>query len=130
MAADDQTAGGSMLTGIDHVQIAIPKDGEPEARRFYVDVLGFMEVPKPPAQAARGGCWFELGALKLHLGVDKDFHPATKAHVAFLTRDLAGFSARARAGGYRIAEDVPVDGYDRLFVFDPFGNRIELMQPK
>ncbi|HUD53222.1 VOC family protein [Parvibaculum sp.] len=119
-----------MLTGIDHVQIAIPEKGEDEARRFYLDVLGFTEVPKPPVQAARGGAWFERGPLKLHLGVDKDFHPATKAHVAFLTDDLDGLAARAHAGGYRLAEDVPVEGYDRLFVFDPFGNRIELMQPK
>lgn len=119
-----------MLTGIDHVQIAIPANGEDEARRFYLGVLGFTEVPKPPVQAARGGCWFELGALKLHLGVDKTFHPATKAHVAFLTNNLQGLAARAQAGGYRLAEDVAVEGYDRLFVFDPFGNRIELMQPK
>lgn len=119
-----------MLTGIDHVQIAIPEKGEDEARRFYLDVLGFTEVQKPAVQAARGGCWFERGPLKLHLGVDKDFHPATKAHVAFLTDDLGGLAARARTGGYRLAEDVPVEGYDRLFVFDPFGNRIELMQPK
>lgn len=119
-----------MLTGIDHVQIAIPARGEDEARRFYIDVLGFTEVPKPAVQAARGGCWFECGSLRLHLGVDKDFHPATKAHVAFLTGDLDSLAARAREGGYRLAEDVPVEGYDRLFVFDPFGNRIELMQPK
>lgn len=119
-----------MLTGIDHVQIAIPAGKEDEARRFYVDVLGFHEIPKPAEQAKRGGCWFELGRLKLHLGVDKDFHPATKAHVAFLTDNLAGLAAEAKKSGYRLAEDVPVEGYDRLFVFDPFGNRIELMQPK
>jgi len=119
-----------MLTGIDHVQIAIPAGSEDEAQHFYVGVLGFAEVPKPSAQAARGGCWFERGPLKLHLGVDKDFHPATKAHVAFLTDDLQGLATRARDAGYRLAEDVPVEGYDRIFVFDPFGNRIELMQRK
>jgi catechol 2,3-dioxygenase-like lactoylglutathione lyase family enzyme len=119
-----------MLTGIDHVQIAIPALGEQEARLFYVDVLGFTEVPKPAELAARGGGWFELGSLRLHLGVDKDFHPATKAHVAFLTDDLQGLATRARDAGYRLAEDVPVEGYDRIFVFDPFGNRIELMQRK
>lgn len=119
-----------MLTGIDHVQIAIPALGEEEARRFYVDVLGFTEVPKPAELATRGGGWFELGPLRLHLGVDKDFHAATKAHIAFLTSDLATLIARARAGGYRLVEDTGIEGYDRIFVFDPFGNRIELMQRK
>jgi catechol 2,3-dioxygenase-like lactoylglutathione lyase family enzyme len=119
-----------MLTGIDHVQIAIPAGREDEARRFYAGILGLSEVPKPAELAGRGGCWFKSGALTVHLGVDKDFHPATRAHTAFLTDDLASLAARARAGGCRIVDDEPLEGYDRIFIHDPFGNRLELMQPK
>jgi catechol 2,3-dioxygenase-like lactoylglutathione lyase family enzyme len=80
--------------------------------------------------AARGGCWFEDGELKIHLGVEKNFVPAKKAHPAFIVDDLTGLEAALKRAGYPIAHDEPLAGYDRLFVSDPFGNRIELMQVK
>jgi len=92
-------------------------------------VLGLGEREKPANLAARGGCWFELGSVKVHLGVDRDFHPAAKAHPAFLVDDVRALARRIEAAGYRIVEDEPLEGYDRLYVYDPFGNRIELMQP-
>ncbi len=114
---------------LDHVQLAMPPGREAEARIFYEDILGIPEVSKPPHLAARGGCWFENGPLKVHLGVEADFAPARKAHPAFVVDDLRDLAARLETGGYRIAEDQPLRGYDRLYVDDPFGNRIELMQP-
>jgi catechol 2,3-dioxygenase-like lactoylglutathione lyase family enzyme len=115
------------FAAIDHVQLAIPRGGEPVARLFYVDLLGFVEVPKPSEQAGRGGCWFESGDVKLHLGVEDDFHPARKAHPALRCRDYLGLLARLAAAGVetRAAEDVP--GVRRCHVSDPFGNRIELV---
>jgi catechol 2,3-dioxygenase-like lactoylglutathione lyase family enzyme len=112
------------LRGIDHVQLAMPRDGEAVARTFYVDVLGLVEVPKPAALAGRGGCWFELGATRVHLGVEDDFRPARKAHPALLVDGLAAFVAD-RGLVFTWAADVPdlVHGY----VDDPFGNRIELV---
>ncbi len=92
--------------------------------------LGIAEVEKPLHLAARGGCWFENGSLKVHLGVEAQFVPARKAHPAFIVDDLHGLAARLEKGGYRVAEDQPLAGYDRLYVDDPFGNRIELMEPK
>ena len=114
---------------IDHVQLAMPKGKEEDARRFYAGALGFSEVAKPPHLAARGGCWFEHGALKLHLGVEDDFRPARKAHPALIVDDLGALAADLLRLGYRMADDQPPEGYDRIFVDDPFGNRIELMQP-
>ena len=116
------------LTRIDHVQLAMPEGGEAEARAFYQGALGIPEVLKPPHLAARGGCWFEAGPLKVHLGVDADFRPARKAHPAFRVVDLAGLSARIEAEGYRVVPDGMVDGCARLYVDDPFGNRIELIE--
>lgn len=78
--------------------------------------------------AKRGGAWFAGGGVNLHLGVEADFRPAVKAHPAFRVSDIDGIEHRARQGGYRIASDEPLPGYKRIFVYDPFGNRIELME--
>lgn len=115
------------VRGLDHVQLAIPAGGEDRARAFWVGLLGMKEVPKPP-QLSPSGCWFAAGALSLHLGVDQDFRPATKAHPALLVDDLAGLRARLEAEGYTTRDDTPIEGYERFFADDPFGNRIEFMQ--
>jgi len=116
------------LRSMDHVLLAMPPQREAEARAFYQDLLGIPEVRKPDNLLGRGGCWFEKGPVKIHLGVEKDFRPARKAHPAFLVEDVRGLAARVSAAGYEVSEDEPLAGYDRMYVYDPFGNRIELMQ--
>jgi catechol 2,3-dioxygenase-like lactoylglutathione lyase family enzyme len=116
------------IVGIEHVQLAMPAGREAEARDFYAGLLGIPETPKPPELARRGGVWFEDGPVKLHLGVDADFHPARKAHPALLVRDLRALVERLRDAQVEVVED-PLEGYDRVYVFDPFGNRLELMEP-
>lgn len=118
------------VTGLHHVQLAIPRGQEDEARSFYVEVLGFEEVPKPENLEGRGGAWFRSGAAEVHLGVEDDFRPARKAHPAFLVEDLARLVKRCEAAGYAVTSDEPLAGYDRGYVADPFGNRIELLQAK
>jgi len=112
---------------IDHVQIAIPPGGEPEARRFFGDLLGLREIPKPPELAAHGGCWFDLGAQQFHVGIDGDFRAATKAHVAFVTDAFDATQDRLAAAGYPPRSGARVNGRRRFFADDPFGNRIELV---
>ena len=114
---------------IDHILIAMPPGREDEARAFYHGILGLVEKVKPSQLAERGGCWFESGALQVHLGVQKDFIPARKAHPAFIVDDLAGMVRKAQQAGYKVAADQPIEGYDRRHVDDPFGNRIELIEP-
>ncbi len=116
--------------GLDHVQLAIPAGGEDRARAFYRDVLGLVEESKPAHLAARGGLWLRGGDLRLHLGVDPDFAPVRKAHPALLVRGLEAMAARCAAAGYEPLADQPLDGYARCYVYDPFGNRIELMEPE
>jgi len=116
------------VLSLDHVQLAMPAGREAEARAFYQGLLGIPEQVKPPNLAKRGGCWFERGALKVHLGVEKDFRPARKAHPAFIVDAVRAMAARIKAAGFRVVEDEPLEGYDRVFVDDPFGNRIELME--
>jgi len=114
---------------IDHVQLAMPPGRENDAIGFYDGLLGIPQVTKPPHLAVRGGCWFERGDLRIHLGVDADFRPARKAHPALLVDDLAALVDRLRAAGVPIRDDEPLDGYDRVYIDDPFGNRIELLEP-
>jgi len=114
---------------LDHVQLAMPPGGEERACQFYQGVLGIPEIPKPLDLAKRGGCWFERGELKVHLGVEQQFRPARKAHPGFVVSDLAAMVARFRSAGYTLTEDGSVAGCLRVFVDDPFGNRIELMEP-
>lgn len=117
----------SLVRMVVHVQVAIPEGGEDEARAFYGGLLGLAEVAKPPELAKRGGCWFELAegtCGQLHLGVDKDFRPARKAHVAFLCAGVAELAETARSQGYDVGRD-PEDETERVYIFDPFGNRLE-----
>jgi catechol 2,3-dioxygenase-like lactoylglutathione lyase family enzyme len=111
-----------------HVQLAMPAGQEGAARAFYSGVLGLTEEQKPGNLAGRGGAWFRRGALRLHLGVDPDFHPARKAHPALLVRDLAELAARCLAAGFPPITDEPLEGLDRIYVLDPFGNRLELLE--
>lgn len=118
-----------MITGLDHVQVAIPRAGESAARAFYGDLLGMTELPKPPALAARGGCWFASGSAVLHLGVEEPFRPARKAHPAFLVTDLDALAAALTAQGHDVTPaDGERPGIRRFHTFDPFGNRIEFQQ--
>ena len=119
---------GMEILGFDHVQLAMPSGGEAAARAFYADALGLSEVEKPPNLRARGGCWFERGVVKIHLGADPDFRPARKAHPGLLVRGLEALLARLETNGFRVARGEPIEGYDRVHVDDPFGNRIELME--
>ena len=115
---------------IHHVQVAMPPGREATARGFYAGLLRFAEVEKPEHLRGGGGVWFETGNLQLHLGVDADFRPARKAHVAYQVSRLLALRERLVASGYPVSEDEPLAGYDRCYTEDPFGNRVELLEPK
>lgn len=118
-----------MIDGIDHVQVAIPRGTEDEARQFYGQLLGMTEVPKPTALSGRGGCWFTAGSAVLHLGVEEPFAPARKAHPAFVVDDLASLQQRLVAAGYEcVRADAEIPGVERFHTRDPFGNRLEFQQ--
>ncbi len=112
---------------LDHVQVAMPVGGEAAARDFFGGLLGLVEITKPAELSARGGCWFALGSLQLHLGIDTDFRAATKAHVALRSDALANLQQRLTDAGHLAVVDTPVDGRARFLTADPFGNRIEFI---
>jgi catechol 2,3-dioxygenase-like lactoylglutathione lyase family enzyme len=115
------------FVAIAHVQLAMPKGAEDAARLFYRDLLGLIEIPKPPELAKRGGVWFQSGPVQIHLGVEADFHPAQKAHPALRCRDYPALTAKLRARGVPVHEDSSVPGVTRCHISDCFGNRIELI---
>jgi catechol 2,3-dioxygenase-like lactoylglutathione lyase family enzyme len=118
------------IYAFDHVQLAMPAGQEAVAKAFYVGVLRLSEYPKPANLAQRGGVWFKSGTLKLHLGVDREFRAAQKAHPGLLVHGIEELVARCVAAGYPVLTDTPLEGYKRVFVSDPFGNRIELLEPE
>ena len=123
------TASEFRIHGLDHVQLAMPPGQESLAREFYSGILGLSEVAKPANLANRGGAWFESGSLWVHLGVEADFRPAKKAHPAFLVKRLDELTLHLQRAGIAVITDEPLPGYNRIFVSDPFGNRIELLEP-
>ena len=117
-----------MLKDIDHIQLAMPKGQERAAIAFYGGLLGLQEIEKPESLRGRGGVWFAIGSRQVHLGVQEDFRPATKAHPAFLVDDLARLRDALRAQGFPTLPDEPLPGYERFFSRDPFGNRLEFLK--
>jgi catechol 2,3-dioxygenase-like lactoylglutathione lyase family enzyme len=121
-----------VVVGLDHVQVAAPPGCEEDARRFYGDLLGLEELEKPPALSVRGGVWFRVGAHELHIGVADGFTPATKAHPALRVAshtELERLAARLEEHGVdvRWADPAEIPGVPRLFLADPWGNRLELL---
>ena len=116
------------ITGIDHVQVAAPPGCEAAARAFYGGLLGLAEIPKPETLAARGGCWFRAGSQELHVGVEEPFAPARKAHPGLVHGDLATLADRLGAAGHEVSFEDSIPGSKRLYVADPFGNRLEIRQ--
>lgn len=117
------------FTALHHVQLAIPAGGEDACRVFWAGVLGMDELEKPPVLAARGGCWFRGGGVEVHLGVEQDFAPARKAHPGVLVRDLRALAEVLETAGVDVAWDPEFPGHDRFYAHDPFGNRLEFLEP-
>lgn len=116
------------VIGLDHILIAIPEGAEDAARAYYCGLLGFTEIEKPEALAGRGGFWLQAGAFTLHIGTETPFVPPGRAHPGLLVDDLKAMIALLREADAELAFDVPLPGYDRVHVRDPFGNRLELLQ--
>jgi catechol 2,3-dioxygenase-like lactoylglutathione lyase family enzyme len=113
---------------IDHLQIAAPAGCEAAAREFYGGILGMVEIVKPLALRNRGGCWFACGRQQLHIGVEKDFRAAKKAHPAFAVDNLEALRQALLQRGYPATEDENLPGSPRFYSEDPWGNRLEFVE--
>lgn len=120
----------SKVRALHHVLLAMPAGGEDEATAFFEGLLGIPRVPKPPHLEARGGCWFEEDGVRIHLGVDEDFAPTRKGHPALVVSDLDAMRARLEEAGVEVIAGSHLPGFHRFYVSDPFGNRIEFLEPE
>lgn len=118
------------IVGLHHVQLAMPPGREEDAVAFYEGLLGLPRVHKPLNLERRGGCWFESDSTRVHLGVEDDFSPARKAHPALLVTDLGTLRRRLEGAGVVVVDDEPLPGFDRFYVHDPFGNRLEMLSSR
>lgn len=118
-----------MITGLHHVQLTMPTGEEAAARAFFVDVLGMTELEKPPTLARRGGAWFRSGGLELHLSVEHDFRPARKGHPGILVENVDAVAERIATTGQKVNWDEEFPGFRRFYAYDPFGNRLEFLEP-
>jgi catechol 2,3-dioxygenase-like lactoylglutathione lyase family enzyme len=119
-----------MLIRLHHAQITIPIGAEEQARQFYCELLGLPEIDKPETLAGRGGFWVQLGDTEMHIGVENGVdRAATKAHLAYEVSDVGHWRERLRANGIVILDSIPIPGYERFECRDPFGNRVEFIQP-
>lgn len=112
---------------LDHVQLCIPVGTEAQARDFYGRVLGLDEIEKPDALKANGGLWFKVADIQLHIGVE-DSLAKSKRHPAFEVEGLDQIRDYFRHQQIEIKEETPIAGQKRFSFFDPFGNRIELLE--
>ncbi|MFC5451138.1 VOC family protein [Paenibacillus aestuarii] len=119
-----------IFSGIDHVQLAAPEGCESEARRFFADLLGWVEIPKPEILRKRGGVWFQCGVHQVHIGVQKDFVPATKAHPAFQVQNIDSLREYLLQKSIQVIDDDARsdEGVKRFYLHDPFGNRLEFLE--
>ena len=119
-----------VIVGLHHVHVTIPRGAEAAARAFYCGVLGLREIEKPDALRARGGFWLEVGDREVHVGVEDGVErAATKAHVAYEVRGLPAWRERMERAGVAVLDAIPIPGADRFELRDPFGNRVELIEP-
>jgi len=116
------------VKGIDHVQITVPRALEAACIAFYREIFAFPELPKPEELRARGGAWFQAGALQMHIGVDPEASPPSKRHICFLVSDLGAAKAEILSHGIALEGEGIAEGLARFFIRDPAGNRIEIGQ--
>lgn len=116
------------ISHIAHIQLAAPEGCEPAARHFYGLLLGLREIEKPPALHSRGGCWFQCGDQQLHIGVEKEFRPAKKAHPAFAVADLRELREMLKSEAVPVTEEDHLPGSRRFYAEDPWGNRLEFLE--
>src|SRR5256885_180230 len=118
------------ILGVHHIQITIPRGAEEQARAFYCGLLGLTEIEKPESLQGRGGFWLQVGDRAVHIGSEDGVErKATKAHIAYQVKDIAEWRQRLQENGYKVLDAVPISGYERFEFRDPFGNRVEFIEP-
>ncbi|MCM3594581.1 VOC family protein [Metabacillus idriensis] len=116
------------IVKLHHIQLCAPFEEEQKARDFYLETLGFKEIKKPDSLLKNGGFWCKAGNAELHIGLEKMEQAKSKRHPAFQVADLEAARALLEKYKIKIQEETEIPGVQRFSFFDPFGNRIELLE--
>jgi catechol 2,3-dioxygenase-like lactoylglutathione lyase family enzyme len=119
-----------LIVGLDHALLTIPSGVESDARRFYGDLLGLEEIPRPSGLRESPGVWFRAGDQELHLGTDEEHAPTKRPHPGFRVESVTALeelAGRLESAGVQVEWDARIEGRKRFYVRDPFGNRVELL---
>jgi catechol 2,3-dioxygenase-like lactoylglutathione lyase family enzyme len=118
-----------LITGVHHIQMIAPPGSEPDARAFYIGLLGLEEIPKPKSLQERGGVWFRTGGCDIHISVrENDTPPGTNRHVAFRVKNAEAMRQKLHKAGVKMDDATEVPGWKRFFAYDPFGNKLEFLE--
>ena len=116
-----------MRYDLHHVSIPVRPGQLEEGRAFYSQALGLEEIPPPNEFAPGRVVWFRLGERELHLFNEPDANtPMSERHLALEVDDLDGIRHRFEEYGVVVEEADPIHNRPRLYVRDPFGNKLEI----
>ena len=113
---------------LDHIQLCIPKGKEDEVRIFYSEILRLTEIEKPEALKPNGGMWYEIAGIQLHIGTEEIGDNQSKRHPAFEVENLKAVVTYLKSRGVKVKDDIAIPNVQRISIFDPFENRIELLE--
>lgn len=113
----------NFIKAIDHIQLSMYPDGQKSIRYFYITILGMEEIPNP---GSAGGIWLKSESVYLHFGIDPNFIPSEKAHIALSINDLPSLIEVCHKFSIPIDERGSSNS-KRLYIKDPVGNKIELI---
>lgn len=119
---------GIGIKRLDHVQLCVPKGQEEKARNFYCGILGLVEIEKPASLVPNGGFWLQAGDVQIHIGTEPMGTEQSKRHPAFEVVNVGEARAHLLKHGVKLKEEIPFPGVERFSFFDPFGNRVELLE--
>ena len=114
---------------LNHLQICIPVGKEDEARKFYTDIIGLEEIPKPKELLQNWGLWYQIADIQLHIGTENEINKS-KRHPAFEIENLNDAREILERNNIKVKEEIQIPGQDRFSFLDPFGNRIEFLVNK
>jgi catechol 2,3-dioxygenase-like lactoylglutathione lyase family enzyme len=114
-----------------HVNVTVPPELEQQTKRFYGEVLGLEQVPKP-SSSRQSGAWYQIGPNQLHLSVEaENAGPLSSRHVCYAVPDLSAAETRFREARVEIIPDPrPIERSSRFYVRDPGGNLLEIVEAK
>ena len=120
------------MARLQHAAVTFPPGKEEAITDFYGVTLALPPAPVPPEVSHLGWIWFATDdrAVELHfIPSDLAPDPARQHHFCLEVDDLALVRSRLEEAGAEVSDPANrILDRERLFVRDPVGNLVELIQ--